>query len=170
VPVALNPIGYRPYFRAIVLGMERQLGVAAAAAFLPLPPSAIFSDVAPADGLTDFNPLPGATVLVPAVDQNAMPVGGVRFPDAVIPLGQPLPAAVSPVSTASASATCGNYGGFAPFTTAQLAQLYGSDTAYAARYDAALKPLIASGYIVPDDETTMVSRAQSLYDTYAAQN
>jgi hypothetical protein len=170
VPVPLNPIGYRPYFRAIVLGMERQLGVPAAAAAMPLPPSAVFTDVTPAANLTDVNALPGANVLVPAVDANAMPVGGVRFPDAVVPLGEPLPAAVSPVSTASMSATCGNLGGFAPFAAAQLAQTYGSDTAYAAQYDAALKPLIAAGYVLPGDETAMVNRAQSLYDTYAAAN
>jgi hypothetical protein len=169
-PLALNPIGYRPYYRAIVLGMEAQLGVTSAAGAMPLPPSAVFRDVAPAPGLTDFNALEGASVLVPAVDANAMPTGGVRFPDAVVPLGQPVPVAIAPVSTASISATCGNFGGFAPFSGAQLAQMYGSEDAYAAQYDAALKPLIAAGYLLPDDEATMVSRAQANYDTYAAGN
>jgi hypothetical protein len=168
-PIPLNPVGYRPYFRAIVLGMEHQLGVASTAGALPLPQSAVFTDTTPAASLTDFNPLPGADVLVPAVDANAMPLGGVRFPDAVAPLGQPLPVAVSPVTTSSIAETCGNLGGFAPFTGAQLAQRYGSDGGYAAQYDAALKPLIAAGYLLPDDEATMVSRAQSLYDTYAAE-
>ena len=168
VAIGLNPIGYHPYYRALILGLERQLGVKSAARAGALPPSAGFSQVAPAATLTGFNPLPGETLTVPATDSNGVPVGGVRFPDADLPLGRPVPPSLPPVSTAPINATCGNYGGFEPFSAAQLTALYGSDTQYAAAYDAALKTQIAAGYVLSEDETRMVAAAQALYDAIAA--
>lgn len=166
-PVALNPIGYAPYYRALVLAVEKQIGAANAAAAPPLPPSTTFA-LTPADASTaNLNPLGSMALPVPRVDANAMPVGGVRFPDADVPLGRPAPVALPPVSTASMSATCGNYGMWQPLSGAQLAAAYGSKAGYLAQYDAALANLIARGYVLAADEQPMLARAASLYDAYA---
>jgi Alpha/beta hydrolase domain len=58
------------------------------------------------------------------------PVGGTRFPDAVLPLGVLTPASVPPVTTRLITETCGNLGGFRPFTAAELARRYGTADRY----------------------------------------
>ena len=78
----------------------------------------------------NFNPLPGVTLEVPTVDANLWPVGGVRFPDADYPVGEPTPVSIPPVSTQSISTTCGNMGGWQPYTQAQLTQRYQSEANY----------------------------------------
>ncbi len=162
-PMTLNPIGYAPYLRALVLATERQIGVSSAQSAPALPPSTTFA-LAPAPASPLVNALPGVALAVPQVDANAIPVGGVRFADSDVPLGRPEPPAIGPVTTSSISATCGNLGGFAPFSSTQLAALYGSESAYLAAYDAAVQRSIAAGFVLSEDERGMLARAKSLYE------
>ncbi|WP_344274155.1 hypothetical protein [Actinomadura napierensis] len=73
-----------------------------------------------------LNGLPGRKVSVPQVDADAFPVGGVRFPAAALPLGSPVPPALSPVSTQDINAVYGNFGGWRPYTADELHQRYRS--------------------------------------------
>jgi hypothetical protein len=163
-PIPLNPISMSPYIRAQLVGAEKAMGVKAAQSAHDLPPSVVFK-LGPAPASKDhFNPLPGATLKVPVVDANAMPAGGVRFPDAEHPLGKPLPVSVPPVITGDISDTCGNRGGFEPFSSAELTAKYGSKEKYLDLYDTSLKKLIASGYVLGEDEMRMLDAAAFLWD------
>jgi hypothetical protein len=151
----VNPTSYAPYFRALVIAVEREIGVKAQAKAHPLPPGAVFTlaDSAPTgDG---FNPLSGQKVVVPKTDQDGWPVGGVRFPEAVLPLGVPDPVALSPVTTASIDATCGNIGGWKPWDPVARARRYGSAATYATRYARQVQALLDQGYLLPEDAKAM---------------
>jgi hypothetical protein len=161
--VPLNPIDYQPYLRALVLEAEKAVGVATAAAAPNLPRSVVFK-LGPAPTSTaHFNPLPGVTLGVPQVDDNAMPVGGVRFPDADYPVGRPVPVSLPPVDTTSIDNVCGNRGQFQPFPAAVLAARYGSEANYVALYRARVEKLVAAGFVLPEDEPEMLKTAAELY-------
>lgn len=161
--VPLNPIDYQPYMRAAVLELEKAVGVATAAAAHDLPTSAVFK-LGPAPAASaNFNPLPGVALKVPRVDNNAMPLGGVRFPDADYPVGRPVPVSLPPADTASIDNACGNRGEFQPFSAGELAARYGSEGHYLDLYRASLEKLIAAGFVLPEDETQMLVVARSLY-------
>lgn len=162
--VPLNPISMSPYVRAQLLGAQKAIGVKAAQKAVSLPPSAVFK-LGPAPTTTaNFNPLPGAVLQVPEVDANAMPAGGVRFPESLLPLGKPFPVSIGPVTTASIDATCGNRGGFQPFTKAELTAKYGSKDKYLALYREALQPLVQQGFVLAEDEAPMLEDAGYLWD------
>jgi hypothetical protein len=91
-------------------------------------------------------------------------VGGVRFPDAVYPLGKPLPVSLAPVITTKIDNTCGNRGGFEPFTAAELTQKYGSREKYLALYDTGVKKMIAAHFVLAEDEQPMLDYAGYLWD------
>jgi hypothetical protein len=182
ISVGTNPIGYQPYFRAIFLELEKQLGVAAAASAPALPASTFFTlTSAPAvqttvvNGATldTFNDSIGAPLQVPAIDANMWPVGGVRTPDEMFPIGQPTVIAsdgaqevsVPPTLTNSISDTCGNTGLFNVFSSAQLTTLYTSESAYVAQYDTQVKALIGAGYVLASDETYMDTTAGTYFTT-----
>src|SRR5207253_3217044 len=73
-----------------------------------------------------FNALPGVQLRVPLVDADAQPIGGVRLPDAELPLGRAEPVALSPCGTASIDDVCGNFGGWQPFAADELVARYGA--------------------------------------------
>lgn len=162
-PVPLNPIDYPPYLRALLWEMERAAGVATAAIAPDLPPSTVFTlGPAPAPN-PHFNPLPGVALRVPEVDANAMPVGGVRFPDVDLPVGRPKPVSLPPVITTSIDAVCGNIGMFQPFSHAEMVTRYHSEPHYLTLYDASLKRLMMQGFVLPEDEVRMLRIAGALY-------
>ncbi|HTW85028.1 MAG TPA: alpha/beta hydrolase domain-containing protein [Candidatus Sulfotelmatobacter sp.] len=180
VSVATNPIGYQPYFRAIFLELEKQLGVAAASSAPSLPASTYFTltsapsvqtTVVNGATLNTFNDSIGATLQVPALDANMWPQGGVRTPDEMFPLGQPTEIAsdgaqevsLPPALTNSISDTCGNTGVFNVFSSSQLTTLYGNQANYVAQYDTQVKALIAAGYVLASDETYMDTTAGTLF-------
>lgn len=165
LPVDLNMISYTPYLRAVLLGLEHTLGVASASGAAPLPPSTVFTlGPAPAD-TSHFNPLPGVTVEVPVTDKDDQPMGGVRFPEVVNPTGRPVPVSLSPAVTTSINQTCGNLGGWQPFTAGQLAERYRDRTNYLDMYRASLNELIAAGYLLATDRDEMLKTAASRYAT-----
>jgi Alpha/beta hydrolase domain len=163
VPVDSNTISYAPYLRAAMLGLEHTLGVAAAKSAAALPPSTSFQlGPAPSD-TSHFNPLPGVTIEVPVTDKDDQPIGGVRFPDTVQPTGRPVPVSLSPTVTTSINETCGNLGGWQPFSKAQMAERYGDQANYIKGYRASLDELIAAGYLLSSDREQMLKSAASRY-------
>jgi hypothetical protein len=159
----VNPLSYVPYLRALTLDVVSTLGGGSR----PLPPTAAFALGTPAAGLTDFNALPGVAVPVPTTDADAMPVGGVRIPDADLPLGNPTPVSLGPV-TIDINQTCGNIGGWAPFAASVVAKRYGTKAAYLASYTTKLKALETAGFLLPEDEATVLGQASAIYDYDAA--
>jgi hypothetical protein len=157
--VQLNPISYASYVRALTVDTIATLTGAPG----KLPPTSSFSLVAPAAGLTDLNLLPGVAVTVPAVDADGMPVGGVRIPDADLPLGNPSPVSLGPV-TIAIDQTCGNIGGWVPFTAAAVATRYGTKAAYLAAYTAKAKALETADFLLPEDEATVLGAAGAIFD------
>jgi hypothetical protein len=163
-PITAMPLRYTPYMRALVLGLEKQIGVKAAKGARPLPPSRVFALGPAPQGVAWFNPLPGVAVKTPVLDANGWPTGGVRFPEANQPLGAPSPPSVPPVTTASINQTCGNSAGWRPFTPAERQAKGLTDVeAYVARYRADLAKLEAEGFLLPEDLPKMVSDARAAF-------
>ena len=160
-PAALDPIGYAPYARALVVELARAAGAASVEA-PPLPSTELFALGPAPDDAQHFNPLAGVTVKVPMRDQAGQPIGGVRFPEDDAPVGRitvPLPH----VGLDAISDTCGNFAEWAPMSAAELKRAYGSQDAYLKRYEASLDRLIAAGYVLPEDKPAMLKRAAALY-------
>jgi hypothetical protein len=172
---ALNPLDSRPFARDAIMGLARQVGVLGLRGFAPaLPPSTRFRLTAgPAAPDLDnndptlplFNFLPNVKLLVPVVDKDNQPQGGITFPDVALSLGTPGPVSVPPVATRSIADTCGNFGGWTRFTAAQLTARYGSVSHYLDRYSGILNHLIADGYLLPADRAGILGYVQGLYET-----
>lgn len=162
VEIPRNPIGYDAHLRTLVAGLadvlRRPTGGAAG-----LPPAAVF-ELVPAEPSAAVNDLPGVPLLVPAVDEDsAQPCGGVRFPDAVVPLGRPVPVALGPVGTASITDVCGNWGGWQPFTAEELRERYGDVEGYLARYGAAVDEQVRAGYLRAAEREPMLAKARAAF-------
>ena len=158
VPIPLNPIDTRPYARALLSALEQAVARRRAEP-AALPAERLFLlGGAPLDPAL-LNGLPDRPVLVPHVDGDAQPLGGVRFPAAELPLGRAVPPALPPVSTASIVAVCGNFGGWQPYTAGELTARYGSLERYLAAYDALAARLVAQGLLLDADRRTLRERA-----------
>jgi hypothetical protein len=162
-PITVNPVRYSPYFRALVLNVEKAIGVKAAQTAPGLPPSTVFSLTQTSLAPPLFNPLPGADVKVPVVDQNGWPVGGVRFPEAMQPTGRPDPVSVPPVDTTSINNTCGNSGGWKTWDAAQLTARYKDKTGYLVAYAEAVDDLIKQGFVLAEDRAGMLKTAEGYW-------
>jgi hypothetical protein len=160
-PIALNTIRYAPYLRAVVLNVEKAIGVTTAGSAPGLPPTTIFTLGEQPPASDRFNPLPGVTIAVPKVDISGMPIGGVRFPEADHPTGRPDPVALPPVNTKSISSLCGNSGGWKPFTGQELTQRYQTRAAYLAAFGSSLDQLIGQGYLLAEDRVDMLKAAET---------
>ncbi|MBN1093127.1 hypothetical protein JKP75_11525 [Blastococcus sp. TML/M2B] len=159
VEVPRNPISYEPYLRSLLADVADVLRGRDGR----LPPPAVFELVPPQAG-AEVNGLPGVELPVPAVDDDTwQPRGGVRFPDAVVPLGRPLPVALSPVGTSSITDVCGNWGGWQPFDAEELRARYGDVDGYLARYAAALDEQIAAGYLRAAERERMLRHARAAF-------
>jgi len=155
--IPLNAIDNRPYARAMLVALERRIGIGGAPA--PMPRERLFTAGAqPADPAL-LNGLPGREVSVPQVDDDGFPLGGVRFPAADLPLGSPVPPALTPVSTASTTATCGNSGGWHPYTADELRERYGSRDRYLAAYDTLATGLVSQRVLLDADRQTLLDQA-----------
>ncbi len=166
VAMDYNPIGHSAYLRAVTLELERELAVPSARKAPHLPPTTLFAlDPDPASSrMSNFNPLPGVRLSVPLVDEDAQPIGGVRFPDAEHPVGRPVPVAVAPVVTTSVDATCGNRGGWQQFSPEELTKRYGSETNYLKLYAESLDRLIGAGFLLSSDREGLLKTAAALYE------
>ncbi|MEJ0066353.1 MAG: alpha/beta hydrolase domain-containing protein [Caulobacteraceae bacterium] len=160
-PVALDPIGYDPYARALVVELARAAGAAQVEA-PPLPATELFALGPAPDDAQHFNALAGMIVKVPMRDAAGQPIGGVRFPEDDAPVGK-ITVSLPPVGLDSISDTCGNFAEWAPMSAAELKRAYGSQDAYLKRYESSLDRLIAAGYVLPEDKPAMLKRAAALY-------
>jgi hypothetical protein len=167
VEMPRNPIAYDPYLRSVVADLAVVLrGPAPDGAGLPA--SSVF-ELEPPRPSAELNELPGVELLVPAVDDDtAQPLGGVRFPDAVVPLGRPLPVALGPVGTSSITDVCGNWGGWQPFTAEELRERYGDVEGYLARYGAAVDEQVGAGYLRAAEREPMLGKARAAFLAAAA--
>jgi hypothetical protein len=118
--------------------------------------------------MPNFNPLPGVRLSVPLIDEDAQPMGGVRFPDVEHPVGRPVPVSLPPVVTTSIDATCGNLGGWKQFSAEELAKRYGSQANYVKLYAESLDKLISQGYVLASDREEMLKTAAALYARHPA--
>jgi len=148
--IPLNPLDYRPYMRALLVGLEGELGQGDGS----LPPSTRFTLGAEPPPSSHFNDLPGADVAVPDLDREAQPVGGVRFPDVDLPLGRPYPPAVPPVATTTN--VCGNFGGYQPFSAAEVQRRYGTAADYAQRVQPLVDALVRKGWLRQADRQWVI--------------
>jgi hypothetical protein len=163
VPLDLNPIPHGAYLRAVTLELEHELDVPSARQAPKLPPTTLFALDPASSKLPNFNALPGVRLSVPVADEDAQPIGGVRFPDVEHPVGRAVPVSVPPVVTTSIDATCGNLGGWQQFPAEELAKRYGSQSNYVKLYAESLDRLIARGYLLASDREEMLKNAAALY-------
>jgi hypothetical protein len=157
--IILSDIRYAPYFRAVVLGVERAIGVRAAASARALPPSTGFVMGAAPPASDGFNALPGLKVRTPKVDAEGWPLGGVRYPEAHYPRGRPVPPALFPVTTRSIRDTCGNYTGYQPFDAATLQAKGRSGEAHREEVLSWVKRLESQGFLLAEDIDGVVEAA-----------
>jgi Alpha/beta hydrolase domain len=167
--IDLNPIPHSAYLRAVTLELEHVLKVPSAKQAPSLPPSVLFVlDPDPVLSKTpNFNHLAGVRLYVPLVDEDAQPMGGVRFPDVEHPVGRPVPPSLPPVTTASIDATCGNLGGWQQFSSEELTKRYGSEANYVKLYAQSVDRQIAAGYLLASDREEMLKIASALYNRRA---
>jgi hypothetical protein len=168
VVVDLNPVPHNAYLRAVTLELERELDVPSARQAPKLPPTKLFVLDPASSQMPNFNPLPGVRLSVPLIDENAQPLGGVRFPDVEHPVGRAVPVSLAPVTTASIEATCGNLGGWQQFPAEELAKRYGSQANYVKMYAESVDKLIAQGYLLASDREEMLKIAAALYARHPA--
>ena len=160
-PVALDPIGYDPYARALVVELAHAAG-AASVDTPPLPSTELFALGPAPDDAEHFNALAGVTVKVPMRDAAGQPIGGVRFPEDDAPVGR-ITVSLPHVGLDSITDACGNLAEWAPMSAAELKRAYGSQDAYLKRYEANVDKLIAAGYVLAEDKPAMLKRAAALY-------
>ncbi len=163
VQVPLNPISSAPYTRTLTAALAAVVADGGDLGDLPEP---LLFDLQPAPPSDpgSFNGLTGVELAVPAVDGDTLhPVGGVRFPDAEVPLGRPTPVSLPPVVVAGISDICGNFGGWEPFGAAELAARYGDVEGYLAEYAAALDAQIEAGYLAEVEREGMLAAARTAY-------
>jgi hypothetical protein len=160
--VPLDTISYAPYARALVVELAARIDGSSRFSSPPLPPNTLFALGPPPADTTHFNPLPGEDVKVPAVGPKGQPIGGVRFPEVDVPIGDPL-LPLPHVGLESIRDTCGNALEWAPYSAEKLNQLYGSEAVYAEKYSAAVDRLVAAGYILAADKPEMAATAKRLY-------
>jgi hypothetical protein len=163
VVVDLNPIPHGAYLRAVTLELERELDVPSARQAPRLPPTTLFELTPASSRMENFNALPGVRLSVPVTDEDAQPIGGVRFPDVVHPVGRPVPVSLPPVATTSIDATCGNLGGWQQFSEEELAKRYGSQENYVKLYGESLDRLIGQGFVLASDREELLKIAAALY-------
>jgi hypothetical protein len=166
VVIDLNPIPHSAYLRAVTLELEHELKVPSAKQAPSLPPSTLFAldpDPAPSK-IPNVNHLPGLRIYLPLVDEDAQPIGGVRFPDVEHPVGRAVPPSLPPVTTASIEATCGNLGGWQQFSPEELTKRYGSEANYLKLYGQSVDRQIAAGFLLASDREELLKIASALYN------
>lgn len=153
--VALNPISDAAYVRSLLTNLLGRVGVKGMGS-TRLPPDRPFLLDDP--GEAAINGLHGRRLLIPRLDKNGMPIGGIPLIEAMLPLGRPVPPALSPLSTRSIADVCGNFGGWAPFSRHDLVNRYGDLATYEERLRHLLSRHVAKGWIVPGDRDDELKR------------
>lgn len=92
----------------------------------------------------------------------------MRFPAADLPLGSPVPPVLTPVSTDSITAVCGNFGGWQPYSAGELRDRYHSLDSYLAAYDALAVKLVKEGVLLDADRQVLLDQAAAEWSTAPA--
>ena len=176
----LNPVDMRPYLRRVVSGLVSELksrrrkrdfdeGLPPSAFFelgpSPPPPPAICAQSTESDARCTFNPLPGRVLATPRVDADRQPLGGVRFPDVVLPLGRPDATPLSHVGTLDISDLCGNFWSWQPFERDELLARYESTEEYAEAYEEVVEDLVDDGYLLEEEADAMIEKATAHFES-----
>lgn len=170
VAVPVNPTSYSSFLRTLVVELAHQVGSRDATSARGLPPTTLFR-LGPAPSSTaHFNPLPGVRLEVPLTAKDAEPVGGVRFPATVVPLGKPTPVSLPPVMTSVITGVCGNIGQWQPFTKSEVTQRYDNGAKYLKLYAQATDRLISSGYLLASERKSVLSQAVAHYAAAAGRD
>lgn len=157
--IPLNMINDGPYVKALLFELAARIGVATGAPHA-LPPSAGFALTPAAAGQSGVNGLPDKPLWLPRMS-DGLPQGGIGLPEVLAPSGRAIPPALPPVTTASINATCGNYGGWQPWSPAELRARYGSRADYAVLVRRAVAALVAQGFLLREDAATVFQRTMS---------
>jgi hypothetical protein len=176
----LNPVDMRPYLRKVVSGLAMELdkgrrrhdfdeGLPESTLFDlgPPPPSppAVCTESIASDNPCTFNPLPGESLATPRVDADGQPLGGVRFPDVVLPLGRPDPAPLSHVGTLDIADLCGNFWAWQPFDRDELMARYGSTEEYTEAYEEVVEDLVDDDYVLEEEADAMIEKAAAHFQS-----
>ena len=176
----LNPVDMRPYLRKIVSGLAMELGkgrrrhdfdegLPESTLFNlgPAPPSppAVCSESTASENGCTFNPLQGEVLATPRLDDDQQPLGGVRFPDVVLPLGRPDVAPLSHVGTLDISDLCGNFWAWQPFERGELLARYGSTEEYAEAYEEVIEDLVEAQYLLEEEADVMIMKAVTHFES-----
>lgn len=170
VAVPVNPTVYDFFLRTLLVELAHQVGSRDASSARGLPPTKLFR-LGPAPTSTaHFNPLPGVRLAVPLTAKDAQPVGGVRFPATVVPLGKPTPVSLPPVITSVITGVCGNVGQWQALTPSEIARRYRNEVTYLKLYAQATDHLIAAGYLLASERKSMLSQAAARYAAAAGRD
>jgi hypothetical protein len=83
--------------------------------------------------------------------------GGVRAPDVDVPFS-----ILSGVAPPGASVLSSLFGITTPFTSSEMAHLYGDKAAYPHRYEKCLDQAILGGFILPQDRAGFMAQAEQV--------
>lgn len=92
-----------------------------------------------------------------ARDADGNAIGGVRTPAVDVPVST-----LSGVAPEGASLICALFGSTTPLPASRLAELYGTRSAYLARYTKSLDRAVSAGYILPADRAGLLDRAEAV--------
>jgi len=180
VILPINPVDMRPYLRKIVSGLAEELdsrrrkrrpkeGLPEPAFFElgppPSPPPAICSETTSSENPCFFNPLPGETLATPRTDGDGQPLGGVRFPDVVLPLGRPHPTPLPHVGTLDITDVCGNRWAWEPFDADELRARYGSTHEYVEAYEEVIEDLVDADFLLEEESEEMIEKAAAHFES-----
>ena len=150
-PIALSKVRDALYLRPLILDLAASISGRPASEGA-LPSDAPFALEPVSDDVEDVNRLAGTPLWTPETAANGMPVGGIPTLEAALPLGLPRPISLPPVEIASISDTCGNFSGWEAFSVDELTRRYGSRANYLEQARQKVRELVASGYLLEDDE------------------
>ncbi len=154
-PIALSKVRDALYLRPLILGLSASISGTQADQGA-LPPDAPFALEPVSADVEGVNPLHGTPLWAPETAANGMPVGGIPTLEAALPIGLPRPISVPPVEIASVRDTCGNFSGWEAFSVDALTRRYGDRANVLARARQKAAALVASGYLLADDEAAAI--------------
>ena len=99
------------------------------------------------------------------MDADGQPLGGVRFPDVVLPLGRPDATPLSHVGTLNIADLCGNFWAWQPFDREELLARYGSVEEYTEAYEEVVEDLVDDNYVLEDEADAMIEKAAAHFQS-----
>ncbi|MGB7976198.1 MAG: alpha/beta hydrolase domain-containing protein [Roseiarcus sp.] len=158
-PISLSKVRDALYLRPLILGLTASIRGEGTAKRLP-PDAPFILDPVSAEP-EGVNWLDGMPLWAPKSAPSGMPAGGIPMIEAALPLGLPRPVALPPVKIASINDTCGNFSGWEAFSVDELKRRYGERAHYIEMARETAGDLVASGYLLKEDEATAISEIEA---------